>query len=81
MANSLYEHTVARAFHYLTLSGYELDANNARLVLQIIDSELAHGEEELLPRVMIHLEQRLKIAPPDVQPATPPIRRTSIGYG
>lgn len=78
--NSRYEQVVKRAFQYLDLAGYEMDAKAARAVLQIVDAELEQGEDALLPRVLDRLAQRTDPTPDGIPRAAPPLCRGSVNH-
>ena len=80
MARTTAEYALGRALAYLRWSGIPINRDIIHVTLLIVGQAVAEGDADLIERVMVELPHR--IAGPDLRlpPATPPIKRASIGY-
>lgn len=80
-AISTYELTLGRVLDYLAQSGVELTPAVVHRVLRVLEEALQHGESDLLPRVFANLGKHVQLPAPVLPYPTPPIHRSSMGYG
>jgi hypothetical protein len=80
MARTTAEYALGRVLAYLRWSGVPPTRDMTHMALLIVEQVVAEGDADLIERVMAELPNR--IAGPDLRlpPATPPIKRASIGY-
>ena len=81
MAQTLAEHALSRVCDYLSASGVELTRDITRQALQLVESGLCSGEENLLAFVMARVPEQFGLKNVELPVAAPEILRGSIGYG
>ena len=80
MARAAAEYALGRALAWLRWSGVPLDLGTTSTALRLVEEAVVDGDVDLIRRVMEALPQRIALPDLCLPPASPPIRRISLGY-
>jgi hypothetical protein len=80
MARTAAEFALGRALAWLRWSGVSLETDTTRMALRIVEQAVAEGDADLIRHVMEALPQRIALPELRLPPASPPIKRISLGY-
>jgi hypothetical protein len=80
LARTAAEYALGRVLAWLRWSGVPLDPDTTRTALHIVEQAVVDGDANLIRRVMEALPQRIALPELCLPPASPPIKRISLGY-
>lgn len=81
MARSLAEQTLARVCNYLSAMGIELTREVTIQALKLVEAGLTSKQEDPFHFVMARVHEHFAIQKPVLPTTTPPITRSSMGFG
>ncbi len=81
MAQSLAEQTLSRVCNYLSAMGVELTREVTVQALKLVEAGLASAQEDPFHFVMERVNDHFALQNPVLPTTTPPIIRSSMGFG